>query len=616
MLDRTNLSQLVIPGTESVDLNTTEVKVNGQVLPDTARPLRIQVTRCANRIPYAMLTFLDGVPAEQRFPISDTDLLSPGHTIEVFSGYHGDNELIFKGMIVRHTVRVLEGTRSHLEIECKDEVVRMSVGRKNKYFYEVSDQDVINELARGYSLETEVDDTPGTHQEMVQFHATDWDFLLTRAEANGMLVLVKDGKVIVKAPDFEQSEKFPLTYGINIHEFEGQMDARDQYPTVKTRIWNPDNQDVEESDPGGGGGGFGGGLSLPSVPPVVSSAAQIAGSAVGIELPGTPPNTDYTQVMGLEHWPLQHSGHLKAEEAQQWAIAQETKGKLAKKQGRVKFLGVADVYPGDVLDLQGVGERHSGPIFVTAVTHEISEGTWFCNVQFGLPQRWFTQEFDDVQESGAAALVPAVHGLQIGVVTALEGDPENAHRVQVRLPLLDQQGEGSWMRLADQHAGNERGSFWRPDVDDEVVVAFVNDDPRQPVILGSLYSTAKVAPLTPTDDNYQKGWFTRSGMKWLFDDEKISMTLETPAGKKIVVDEDADLIQLEDDHGNKIIMEADGITIESANNMTIKAAQDLNLEAMNVTQKANANFGIEGQSKTEVKASGQVVVQGSMVQIN
>jgi phage protein D/phage baseplate assembly protein gpV len=613
MLD-TNLSQLIVPGTESTDLNTTLIKVNGRALSDLVQPFSIQISRCANKIPYAIVTFLDGNVAEQRFEISDTDILSPGHDIEIYSGYHGNNELVFKGMIVKHTVRVLQDTQSHIEIECKDKAVKMTVGRKNKYFYNVSDSDVLNELIRKHGLEADVEDTSATHQEMVQFHATDWDFLVTRAEANGLLVLVKDGKVAVKPPDLGQKPKFPLTYGVNIFEFEGQMDARDQYPTVKTTIWNPDNQDVEESDPGGGG--LSGGLSLPSPPPIVSSAAQIAGGAVGLELPGTPPNTDYSQVMGLEYWPLQHTGFLKAEEAQQWAKAQETKSKLAKKQGRVKFQGIADVYPGEMLNLQGVGQRHTGDIFVTAVSHDISGGTWYCHVQFGLSQQWFAEEYDDVQETAAAALLPPVNGLQIGVVTALEGDPDNAHRVQVRLPLLDNQGEGTWMRIACQDAGNNRGAFWRPDVNDEVVVGFLNDDPRQPVIIGSLHSTANAAPITPTDDNYQKGWFTRSEMKWVFDDEKISMVLETPAGKKVTVDEDADKIQLEDEHGNKLFMDADGITIDSAADITIKAAQDLNLEATNVTQKASANFVVEGQSKTEVKASGQVVVQGGTVKIN
>lgn len=614
MLDQLNSSQLIVPGTERSDLVSTQIKVNGQELPSTIRPYSIKVVRRANRIPYATITFLDGDAAEQRFPISDTDTLSPGHPIEILAGYHGDDELIFKGIIVKHTVRVLEHKDAHIEIECKDEAVKMSVGRKNKYFTDLSDQELMEALIRDYGLEAEVDDTAGQQEAVVQYHATDWDLLVTRAEANGLLVWAQDGKISIKKPDLEGDAQFPVTYGSNIFEFEGQMDARDQYPTVKASIWNPDNQAVEKSEPGGTAGGFGGGSI--SIPPVVQSAAQIVGGAIGVELPGAPPNLDYTQVMGLEHWPLQHSGHLKAEEAQQWAKAQQTKSQLATKRGRVKFQGTSQIKPGELISLQGVGARHNGKVLVTALTHEIGGGNWFCHAQFGLSPQWFAREMEDISPTPAAALIPAVNGLQIGVVTALEGDPENAHRVQVRLPLIDQQGEGSWMRMAGQHAGNERGSFWRPNVGDEVVVGFLNDDPRQAIIMGSLYSTANVAPILPTDDNYQKGWFTASGMKWLFDDEKISTTLETPAGKKITVDEDADLIRLEDDHGNKIIMDADGITIDSAKDITIKATQDLNLEAINVTQKASSTFTVEGQSKTEVKAAGQMVVKGSTVNIN
>lgn len=606
-----NVNQLAVPGTESADLSTTLIKVNGQPLPDIVRPSGIRVSRCANRIPFAVLTFIDGDVSSQRFEVSDTDLLSPGNPIEIHAGYHGNNSLIFKGIIVRHALRIIQEGQSHIEIECKDEAVKLAVGRKNKYFYNLSDSDIMSELIRGRGLQPDVEDTPGTHEEMVQFHATDWDFLSTRAEANGMLVLARDGEVKIKKPDFEQEAKFPLQYGVNIFEFEGQMDARDQYPTVKARIWNPDNQDLEESEPGGGGG-----LSLPSLPPAVTSAAQSAAGAVGLELPGTPPNTDYTQVMGLEHWPLQHTGHLRSEESQQWAKAQQVKGKLAKSQGRVKFQGVADIYPGDMIQLVNVGQRHSGKVLVTAVTHEINQGMWYAHAQFGLPQRWFAREFDDVQEAPAAALLPSVHGLQIGVVTALENDPQNAHRIQVRLPVLDNQGDGAWMRIACQDAGNNRGAFWRPELGDEVIVGFLDEDPRQAIVLGMLNSTARPAPLTATDDNHQKGWVTRSEMKWIFDDEKKSMTLETPGGKKILVDEDADKVHLEDEHGNKITMEANGITIESAKDLTLKAAQNIKLEGMEVSQKANTNFKIQGQSKTEVTASGDLTLRGSFVKIN
>ena len=490
---------------------------------------------------------------------------------------------------------------------------KMTIGRKSKYFFDSTDSDIMNEIIRGRNFQANVEDTPTNHPEMLQFHATDWDFINTRAEANAMLVLAKDGEITIQKPDFEQDAKFPLQYGVNIFEFEGQMDARDQYPTVKTKVWNPDNQDLEESEPDGGGGGFGG-FSVPSIPAAAASVVQSVGGALG--LPGTPPNTDYTQVMGLEHWPLQHAGHLKSEETQQWAKAQETKGKLAKSQGRVKFQGIADIYPGDMIELKQVGLRHSGKVFITAITHEINQGSWYVHAQFGMSQQWFAQAFEDVEEVSAAALLPSVNGLQIGVVTALENDPENAHRIKVRLPLLDNQGEGSWMRISCQDAGNNRGSFWRPEIGDEVVVGFLNDDPRQPIVVGMLNSTAKPAPLQATDDNHQKGWVTRSEMKWLFDDEKKSITLETPEGKKMIIDEDADQIHLEDQHGNKITMDADGIIIESAKDLTLKAAQEIKVEGNNVNQKANSNFKIEGQGKTEVTASGDVVLRGSFVKIN
>lgn len=94
------------------------------------------------------------------------------------------------------------------------------------------------------------------------------------------------------------------------------------------------------------------------------------------------------------------------------------------------------------------------------------------------------------------------------------------------------------------------------------------------------------------------------------------MTLETPAGKKITVDEDADKIKLEDEHGNSISMSASGIVIESAADLTLKAAQSFVLEGANISQKAQAEFKIEGQGKTEVSASGEVVIRGSFVKIN
>lgn len=585
-----NTSTQPPPLPRNAGLVSLEIKINGNLIPPSVMVSGVRVMRAANRVPYAVITILDGEAARQTFEVSDQDLFSPGNAVEVLAGYNGRTNAVFKGIVIRHGIRIKEGGGGYLEIECKHECVKLTMDRRNKYFYQQTDSDIISEILRGRGLSDEVDTTSVNHAEMVQYSATDWDFIVSRAEANGMLVISLDGKVAVKKPNFSQSPKFTLDYGASIIELEAEMDARDQYPPATVSSWDVSSQALLSSQPG----------STPGGAPAAST-----------------PNTDFTQTLGLSAYPLQHPGYLKAPEAQQWAEAQMAKSQLARLQGRVKFEGVADVYPGDTLSLSGVGLRHNGAVFITAVAHEIANGGWYTHAQFGLPRRWFAQEFDDVSDAAASALVPAVHGLQSGVVTALATDPDGLYRVQVRLPMVSAQGEGAWVRVAAQDAGNNRGAFWLPEIGDEVVVGFFNDDPRQAVMLGMLHNGTKAAPLTAADANPQKGWTTRSGIKWIFDDDKKSVLLQTPAGKKITVDDSGDQIHLEDEHGNKITMSAAGIVIDSAKDLTLKAAQNVTVEGgANVKVKAGANLEATGSAMAKLESSGNAVVKGATVMIN
>ena len=604
MLDL-NLSQLLPPLPQRSELVTFLVKINGKPIPDTVPVKSISISRVANRIPCASITILDGQVATQSFPASDADLFSPGQSVEIQAGYHGQNKMLFKGLVIRHTLKIAQNSHSFIEVECKDEAVKLTVGRKNKYFFNQKDSEIIESILRS-KVQTDVQSSSVTHKEMVQYYATDWDFVVSRAEANGMLVLTEDGKVTVKKPDFSQQPKFPLNYGSSIFELEAEMDARDQYPTVEATTWDPADQAVRKSTPGGGGfGGFS------------ASALSSSAGALGLNAPGVAPNTNYSKVLGLDKLPLQHGGAFTGEEAQAWAAAQMTKSELAKNRGRVKFDGVADIKPGDCISLQGVGLRHSGKVFVTAVTHEIGEGMWYTHAQFGLPQRWFAQEFDDVTDQPAGSLLPAVHGLQIGLVTRLKGSPADTEfRIQVRLPLVNPQGEGIWTRLAAQDAGNQRGAVWRPEIGDEVIVGFFNDDPRQAVILGSLHSSKNPAPIPADDKNHEKGWITRSKMKMVFNDDDKSLVIETPKGKKVTIDEKTDKIQLEDEHGNKIVMDKNGIVIESSKDLTLKAAKDVKMQGINIEQKAQATFKAESQGQAQIQATADLVVKGTFVRIN
>jgi Rhs element Vgr protein len=284
--------------------------------------------------------------------------------------------------------------------------------------------------------------------------------------------------------------------------------------------------------------------------------------------------------------------------------------------GRVRVQGVAAVVPGDLVELAGVGGRFGGKATVAGVRHEIDTRNWETDIGFGIAPDAYAETRRAVESPGAAALLPTLRGLQVGLVTALEGDPGGESRIQVRLPVVDPDGEGVWARLACADAGSERGMVFRPEIDDEVVVGFLGDDPRQPVVLGQLHSSAKAPPIAASDDNHEKGVVTRSGMKLVFDDDKKTVLIETPGGNSILVSDEDGAITFADSNGNKLVLDAEGITLESAADVNIKASGDVKTEGANVNASASAQLKIEGSGGAELSSGGSTVVKGSLVQIN
>ncbi len=582
-----------IPTPAPADRPTFKIFAGGAEINPEYQIQAVLVTRSFNRVAGAEVRILDGDPAAEDFPASNAAEFVPGTEIEIFAGYHGDEEKIFSGVVVRHGVRVYRHKPSLLRVECRDAAVGLTVGRKSAYFYDVTDSEVIEELASSAGLTTDVEATAVSHPQMVQFYATDWDFLLTRAEANGQLVATRDGELVVKAPDAGAEPALALAYGGNLLDFEAVMDARDQFAAVSAAGWDAAGQELLE----------------------------IEGAEASAVAPGNVAAGDLASVTGLETLELRHAGQPADDELQAWADAQRLKSAFARVRGRARFQGFAGVFPGDVVELGGVGDRFAGKALISGVRHEIDRRNWETDVSFGLDPRWLGSELRDVVEAPAHGLLPAVSGLQIGLVTALEGDPAGEHRVQVRIPLIDPEEEGTWARVATLDAGSGeenggRGSFFRPEIGDEVVLGFLHDDPRHPVILGMLNSSAMPAPLAASDDNHEKGFVTRSGMKLLFDDDKKTVTASTPNGNTAVLSDDDGSITLEDENGNKLVMSADGVTIESAADVVIQATGDVKVEGANVSSSASAQLKAEGSAGAELSSGGSTVVKGSMVQIN
>jgi uncharacterized protein involved in type VI secretion and phage assembly len=263
-----------------------------------------------------------------------------------------------------------------------------------------------------------------------------------------------------------------------------------------------------------------------------------------------------------------------------------------------------------------VGQRYNGDVLVTGLRHDFDlvQG-WKTHVQFGGTETWSAEDHD-VSAPRAGALLPAVSGLQIGKVVSNEDDA-GEHRVRVRLPLVGMEEDGIWARVASLDAGDDRGLFFRPEVDDEVVVGFLEDDPRRAVILGMLHSSAKPAPLAGSNDNHEKVYQSRSKMRLYFNDDKKLMSFETPAGNKITLSEDAKAVTIEDQNGNKIEMTDAGIKIEAAKALELKAGTEIKLESgTSFDVKGGTELKMEGSAGVELTSSAVTKIKGSIIQLN
>ncbi len=591
------------PAQDADGVVTISISSNGAALADSVEVVSVEVSRTANAVPIARIVLNDGNIAQQSFELSGAATFKPGATISISAGYDSTNSVIFEGVVIRHGIKITGANQSRLVIECRDKAVAMTIGRKNANYIDKKDSDIVAALIGTYPLTADVEATTESHKELVQYYCTDWDFMLARAEANGQLVIVVDGTVSVKAPAASSEPVLSVAYGVDLIEFHGDIDARTQYTAVGATGWDLKTQKVVEAE---------------SAPVTLNTQGDLTSATLA-------------DVVGLARYELHSAVPLTSASLSSWAKAQQVKSGLARLQGRMKFQGSARANVGTLIELAGVGTRFSGNVFVGAVRHEIADGEWITEVSFGLPAQWITER-SDVMAPAASGWLPGVGGLQVGIVKKLDADPEGEQRVQVSVPVMKAATDEVWARLANFYGSSGFGAFFLPEIGDEVVLGYFNDDPSHPVILGSLYSSKRAPPYALTAENNTKAIVTRSKTKIEFDDDKKVITITTPAKNKIVLSDDAKSILVQDQNNNKVELGTGGITLDSPKDIKITAKGGITIDAvgaisisskadvkttgLNVNNEAQVGFVAKGAASAELSASGQTTVKGAMVMIN
>jgi uncharacterized protein involved in type VI secretion and phage assembly len=243
------------------------------------------------------------------------------------------------------------------------------------------------------------------------------------------------------------------------------------------------------------------------------------------------------------------------------------------------------------------------------VRQHLNDGLWRTTFQFGLSPEWFAESYE-TQQPLAGALLPAIQGLHVGIVTSLE-DPDGQNRIMVRVPTIMADDDGIWSRVSTLDAGNNRGTFILPEVGDEVIVGFINNDPRHAVVLGMMNSSHSPAPLSASNDNNEKGYVSRSEMKMIFNDDKKTIQIETPAGNKLLITEEDKAIKMQDQNGNKFTMDDKGIKMESFKDIELAAP------AGNFKVTDMAGNTIKGEpSGITIQASAKLTLQGAQIELS
>lgn len=565
-----------------------KIRINGEEFATSYKVKSIVTLNEANRVPRAKLILLDGNVSEQNFELSSMDYFKPGSKIEIDLGYDGNADNVFKGIAVRHAIKIRESGESQLEIECKHAVVKLTTAPKSRLFSEASDKDAVLQILDEAGISYTIKDMEDIrHLQLVQYDSTSWDFILSRVEACGCLMLFDQEKLTVSKPSMDGSDALTCQYGVNVLAFDGLIDSENQFSAVESTSWSPSEQEIV----------------------VAEETAEFVNEI------GNLSSGQLSEVLNPDPYALTGGDGMPLEELKAWAKARATKKALSKATGTVRIRGDASIFPGKIIRLAGLGDRFNGRAYVTGIRHELSNGNWTSDIQFG----WSESMFVHRKESGATAaggMLPAVSGIHTGTVTALEGDPDGEFRVRVKLSASAKDEEGIWARVASVAAGSQYGFFFYPEIGNEVIVGFLNDDPRKAIVIGALYSSANAPSLEVTDENHQKGVFTKTSMSMIWDDEKKSFAISTPAGNRIEINEESGKLTITDKNNNLIEMNENGISIESSGNLRISAKTGIDIEGVNISNKAKGKFVADGDAGAEIKTKAIAVLKGSLVQIN
>jgi phage protein D/phage baseplate assembly protein gpV len=573
-----------------------------------------------NMIPPPELSFkIDGIPNPALFGdtvevIVDTSVFMPGMFVIVVEekpeipGIYKyiDNALMFRlGARVEISAKAIDLTsmlpksntlikgeitsvepifsasgRAQLRIRGYDLGHRLTLGKKTRTFGDgnpmvptLTDMQIVATIAADNGLIPKVDmkGLKGLmYHYVLQYNQSDWDFLWSRAQMLGYQVYVDDRTLCFEPAGKERGKPVALVWQQNLTRFEPRIVASGAVTSVSATGWDGDKK-ME--------------VSGSSSVHLSSTMAVIPGAA----LPGS--KQVVTAYMKRPKDAVVEPGMTTPAMASALAAARfaEHESSFVRASGELE-MGDPFLVAGTTLLVTNVGARFSGKYFATEARHVYRAGRYAVHFQVSGRNPYSIRSL----LLGKEHEPNKIYGVMPALVTS-NTDPEMLGRVRVKFPWLPESGlDSAWARLALPGAGVDRGVFFVPEVNDEVLVAFENGDPSAPYVVGALWNSKDKPPKAPAGVSIAAG--------------KVNQRIvRSRTGHVIVLDDTQgqEKITIQDKTGKN------SIEIDSTkNSMSITTQGDLTIDVGGkLTIKSKLDFMVQGQAKGEIKAQTNLDMQ-------
>ncbi|HEK1310955.1 TPA: hypothetical protein SMQ86_006058 [Pseudomonas aeruginosa] len=470
---------------------------------------------------------------------------------------------VFRGVVVEQSVQWSE---QEVRLLVKHPLQRLVNTQRSQVFQDKSDSQILAAIFKEHKVASGTLELKTRHQQMVQWDCTDWQFIRSRLAAHGAWLIPKRDKVECRVPALAgkphvlKAQRQNADKDIQILDAQWTFNNEMQAKGVSLRYWDVERQALSKA--------------------VTGKAKSFGSGALDPgKLEALCPRLELIQSL----WPASDEAQALADgrHLAQLAAGVQVWLRIREPEGVGTFTLKYEL--GDALELSGFGTGFSGKGVITTLEHQWWRGTWTSVVATGVP----------LQQAQDAASLPRNTRLVVGVVEPYRKDSRGLNRVLVKVPLLGAV-QPLWARLASPYASKEGGLYLYPEAGDEVVLDFVDDDPRYPLILGSLHNPKNKALFEMSQANALKGFkYVLQGKEqsWLFDVKEKTFTLTNDKDRWTIG--------------------KDGQQVQSEGKFALSAKQDMTAEAGgSFDLSAKKRGGLSADQAIEIQSKQKLLVQG------